>query len=177
MNTLEAIARRKSICSYTGERISEEEMAAILKAANEAPVGMGKYDSLHLTRVENEEMLKELDGAAAKLFGRPGIHPLYGAPTLILVSSKSQNGSLSNVEYSNAAIVAHNMALAATELGVGVCHIWGAVAALNADPELVEKLSLPEGFVPCCGVILGKTEQAYEERTSREGHIGITELL
>ena len=98
------------------------------------------------------------------MFGKPDMHPLYGAPTLILVSSRKPAPMMENVAYSNAAIMAHNMALAATELGVGTCYIWGATAAMSRNPEVLSELKLPEGFVPCCAISLGKTNDTYEMR-------------
>lgn len=46
---IETICSRKSVRSYTGENITAAELDVILKAANAAPVGMGQFDSLHLT--------------------------------------------------------------------------------------------------------------------------------
>ena len=63
------------------------------------------------------------------------------------------------------------MALAAVELGLGACHIWGAVRAINADEALLKELSLPEGFAPCCGLIAGKTAETYAPREIPEGKI------
>ena len=76
--------------------------------------------------------------------------------------------------YSNAAIMAHNMALAATELGVGTCYIWGAIAAVSRNPEVLAELKLPEGFMPCCAMCFGKTDVAYECREIPENKIGRT---
>ncbi len=176
METLEAIAKRKSIRSYTGEKADKTDLDAILRAANEAPVGMGKYENVHLTLIEDEDLLAELDSACAQMFGRPDWHPLYGAPTLILVSSTSDGDELSNVEYSNAAIIVHSMVLAAVDLGVGACHIWGAIRAVSGNPDIVAKFHLPEGFTPCCAVALGKTDEKYEERESPDGRIAMNEV-
>ena len=63
MNTLEAIARRKSTRAYKDQRISKEALEDILKAASASPVAMAKYDSLHLTVVESEEMIKKINEA------------------------------------------------------------------------------------------------------------------
>ena len=63
------------------------------------------------------------------------------------------------------------MATAATELGIGSCHIWGAVRLLNDNAELLEELSLPEGMVPCCAIILGRTDEKYELRSIPENKI------
>lgn len=164
MNTMDAICSRKSVRSYTGENITEAELKQLLKAAYAAPVGMKAYDTLTLTVVTNQAFMDRLNNAAAAMMGRPDAVPLYGAPTLIIVSSTLPGGARDNVAYSNAACVVENIALEAVELGIGTCHIWGAIRALNADPELVKELKLPEGYVPCCGVILGRTDEAYEPR-------------
>ena len=162
MNTMETICKRKSVRNYTGESITNEELNTILKAANASPVGMGQFDSMHLTIITNKELLNKFEKVTAAMFDKPDMHPLYNAPTLILVSSKKPAPMMENVAYSNAAIMVHNMALAATELGVGSCYIWGAVAAVSHNPEILSELKLPEGFIPCCAICLGKTDEKYE---------------
>lgn len=164
MTTFETICSRKSVRHYTGEGMTADEWKQILVAANAAPVGMGQYDGMHLTIITNPEMLNKIDQAGAAMFGKPDMHPLYGAPALILISTKTPSKMMENVAYSNAAIIAHNMALAATELGLGACYIWGAVAALTTSPDIMSALHLPEDFVPCCGIVLGKTDDKYELR-------------
>ena len=174
MNMMETICRRKSVRSYTGENITTEELNTILKAANAAPVGMGKFDSMHLTVIRNKELLNRIEATTAEMFGKPDIHPLYGAPTLILVSSRKPAQGMENVVFSNAAIMAQNMALAATALGVGTCHIWGAVAAMRGNSELIAALNLPEEFIPCCAMCFGKTDIPYEFREIPEDKISKT---
>lgn len=164
MEVLSVINERKSIRSYTGRQISDEQLATILKAAEEAPVGMGRFENYHLTIVTNREILAQIDAAGAKAFGDPNMHPLYGAPMYILVSAKAPEPGRENSVLSSAAIIVHSMALAATDLGVGQCDIWGATAAMSKVPQIVESLKLPEGFVPCCGIVLGQTEETYETR-------------
>lgn len=174
MNTLEAICSRKSIRSYTGESITNEELNTILKAANASPVGMGQFESLHLTVITNNELLGKIEATTAAMFGKPDMHPLYGAPTLILVSSKKPAPMMENVAYSNGAIMVHNMALAATELGIGSCYIWGATAALSRNAEILAKLNLPEDFIPCCAIALGKTDCTYALRDIPDNKIAKT---
>lgn len=164
MNMIETVCSRKSIRSYTGEQITEEELNEILKAANASPVGMGQYDNMHLTIITNPEILIKIDQAGAAMFGKPDMHPLYGVPMLILVSTKTPTKVMENVAFSNAAIIVHNMILEATELGLGACYIWGATAALATSPELIKELNLPEDFIPCCAAGLGKTKCSYELR-------------
>ncbi len=164
MNTLDAICKRHSVRSYTGEGLSDAEMNAVLKAAQAAPVGNAKYDTVHLTVITNKEMLGKIDKTAAEFFGDPSAHPLYGAPVLILVSSLITGTPKDKSPISNCSCIVENMSLEAVELGLGTVHIWGAVAGLNTKPELVKELNLPEGFSPVCGIALGKTEEKYTER-------------
>lgn len=171
MNTLEAIYSRRSIRNFNGEAITENELAEILKAAYAAPVGRAMYDTLSLTVISNKEVLSKWEKHMATVTGNPDMHPFYGAPTIILVSSAMPSAPMSNVNYSNAATVVHNMALAATELGVGACHIWGAVGVLNGNAELVKELKVPEGMTLCCAIALGHFDGKYELREIEDNRI------
>lgn len=163
MDAYELLESRKSVRTYTGEAVPGSQESRILRAAELAPVGMGRFEDFHLTVIKNPQILKQIELAAALMLGKPDVHPLYGAPELVLVSAKDpeQKG---NVAYSGAAIIAHNMVLAAENQGLGACYIWGAVAALNQNPDLVSALELPEGFLPCCGVIFGATTEILTPR-------------
>lgn len=173
METREAIYCRKSVRSFTGE-ISRDMLEEILKAAKAAPIGMGKYETMHLTVVEQPQLLQTIDAATARLFGHPELHPLYGAPVFIVVSVKPEGEMPNNTEYSNAAVMIQNMALAAVDAGIGCCHIWGgAVMALAADRELAAQLGLPQGFIPCCGIVLGKTDEVYSIREIPEDRVAV----
>lgn len=171
MNTMETIYSRKSVRSYTGEPITEAELKEILKAAYAAPVGRAQYQTLHLTVISSREFLDKWEHHMGTVTGNPGMHPFYGAPTVILVSSNVAPAPACNINYSNAAIVVQNMALAAAELGVGACHIWGAIMALGGNAELIKELNLPDGMVPCCALALGKTNETYTVREIPENRI------
>ncbi len=163
MNTFENIFSRRSIRTYNGKNITEAELNQILKAAYASPVGRALYDTLNLTVISNRGYLDKWEDYCEK---ESGHRPFYGAPTVILVSSLIPSTDLKsvNVNFSNAAILIQNMAIAATELGIGSCHIWGAVRFLNDNEDLLKELHLPEGMVPCCAIILGHTDEKYELR-------------
>lgn len=167
---------RRSIRSYTGEPVSDQELAYILDAAHMSPVGMAAFDSLRITVVRDAAFLAELNRATAETMNRPGFDPLYGAPMLIVVSSLFPGTPNENSAYSNAAIVVHNMALACAELGAGACHIWGAIRTLNRKPALLDRLRLPEGFIPCCALTVGKTKEIYAPREVCRSRIAIQYL-
>lgn len=171
MNTLETIYSRRSIRNFNGESITEAELKEILKAAYAAPVGRGMYETLSLTVISRKELLEKWERHMANTVGNPDLHPFYGASTVILVSSVMPVAPMNNVNYSNAAIIVHNMAIAATELGVGACHIWGAVGTLNGNAELIQELKVPEGMVPCCAIALGHTNERYNMREIEDNRI------
>ena len=168
---METIFSRRSIRSYTGEMPGDEALDLILKAVYASPVGMGRYDSLHVTVVKNADYLARLEAAAGAQLGKENYHPLYGAPVLLIFSSVFPGIPTDNSSYSNCAILSQNAALEAVSLGLGACHIWGAIRALNKEPQLLAELKLPEGFAPCCALALGKTQERYEERTVADNRI------
>lgn len=161
MDFFDILYSRKTVRSYTGEPIADAHLKEILKAGYAAPIGRKRYDTLHLTVITNKEFLAKWESL---VYAETGRMPFYGAPMLILVSSAVDDPPFDNVNYSNAASVVQNMALAACALGVGACHVWGAVRTLNESPVLLAQLNLPEGMKPVCSVILGRTEETYEPR-------------
>ena len=170
MNTFDNLFSRRSIRSYNGKNITDAELGQILKAAYAAPVGRALFDTLNVTVISNRDYLNKWEDYCEN---ESGHRPFYGAPTVALVSSLIPSTDLKsvNVNFSNAAILVQNMAIAATELGIGSCHIWGAVRLLNGNGELLKELALPEGFVPCCAIILGHTDEKYELRDIPENKI------
>lgn len=173
METLKAIKTRKSVRSYTGA-LSDEALQTVLAAGQAAPIGMGKYDAMHMTVIKDSSLLDELDKNAGTFFGNPDAHPLYGAPCLVLISTPVPDPAAGNVAFSNAAIMTQNMTLAATDIGIGSCLIWGAVAALNMKPDLIAKLNLPEGHTVCCGIAIGETTEDFAERDIPADRISVS---
>ena len=156
MNTLEAIAKRKSTRAYTDRQIPEEVLDAILKAGCAAPVAMARYDSLHITVVQTKELIVRVNAATEetllKLIGQRRSMD-FGAKTLLLISSMPQHRP--GMEYCNVGIVVENMVLAATDLGVDSVILGAAPAAIAEDEELLKELGIPEGLRPILGIFLG----------------------
>jgi nitroreductase len=164
METMKAIKNRQSCRAYKEEQITEQELQTILETANAAPVSMGKFDEVRLTVVQNQGLMKKLDAAGAKFFGNPDMHPLYNAPTVIIVSAAVTDIQKNPSPYCNAACVVENIAVAATDLGLGSVYLLGAVIALGLDLELSKEFKVPEGFVPASAIAVGKPAMALEER-------------
>lgn len=149
METMEAIARRRSVRSFEPRQVPEDVLDRILWAGMRAPVGQGCYDSLHLTVVRDRGLLVRIADASSDMVQRmTGSRKDmdFGAGTVIIVSSKP--AVLPGLEYANAACVLENMVLAATDLGVDSL-LWGAAAqAVGHDAGLRSDLGIPEGSDP-----------------------------
>lgn len=74
---------------------------------------------------------------------------------------------------SSAAMVAHNMVLEATDLGLGACYLWGVLAAVSNTPDLLAKLNLPEDYELLAAIGVGPTLETYEAREIPAGECNL----
>ncbi|GBF34709.1 nitroreductase [Desulfocucumis palustris] len=176
MNALEAIKARKSTRRYKPNAVEAEKIEQLISAANNAP----KAGTFHISVVENQAVLKSLNDAALTsmknsgndfLMSRAaldGYQPLYGAPVLFLLSAPE--GAPYN--QANVSCAAANMTVAATALGLGSCYVIAPLLGLQAKPELVGKIGIPQGFVPVCGVLTGYSDgNAFETAKSTGNNV------
>ena len=170
MNTLDAIKARHSSRAFTDRQITDADLEAILFAGGQAAVGGADFKSLKLYAVQDPELLKAIDESSAKL--RPGSHPLYGAPTLVVLASKQS--ILEKIEFTNAGCVIQNMMVAAADLGVDSIYLWMSMFGINNDPELIRRLGFPEGFT-CVGTMaLGYEAKEFPKIKADEQRIEVT---
>ena len=170
MNTLDAIKLRHSSRGFTDRQISDADLEAILFAGGQAAVGGADFKSMKLYAVQDPELLKAIDEASAKR--RPGSHPLYGAPTLVVLASKQS--ILPYIEYTNAGCVIQNMMLAATDLGIDNIYLWMSMYGINEDPELIKRLGFPEGYT-CVGTMaLGYEAKEFPKIKADEQRIEVS---
>lgn len=170
MNTLDAIKARRSVRGFTDRQISDADLDAILFAGGQAAVGGADFKSLKLYAIQDKALLQDIDASSAKL--RPGSHPLYGAPTLVVLASKAS--ILEKIEFTNAGCVIQNMMVAAADLGIDSIYLWMSMYGINNDPELGKKLGFPEGFT-CVGTMaLGYEAKEFPKLKADEQRIEVT---
>ena len=116
MNTFEAIAARVSVRDFSDAPVEREKIEKIVQAALFAPVGMKRYDSLHLSVLSTHAAVAKFTALAREQCGDPAADPVHTAGALIIVSGKRPD---EHTEYANAGCMIENMLLAATELGLG----------------------------------------------------------
>lgn len=175
MELIKAIALRKSTRNYKNEQISDESISTIVNAGCAAPVGNGAYATVHLTIIQKPGLLERISKTAANIFGNPNINPLYGAPTLIIVSGKP-NDKFPNIELANAACIIENMALTATSIGIGSVYLLGILSAFHEDKELLKELNLPNGFIPVSGIALGYPTESLTEEKALKQYIKVNKI-
>ena len=154
MTTMDAILTRQSCRGFEDRQITEEQLEQLLVAANAAPVGRAMFENVALSVLQDKELFAGIEAAMKKMApDYPNPHPLYNAPTGILVCVPGE--PVADVNWMNAACVMENILLAATDMGLGSTFIMGAVAAMRQNPDICAAAKVPEGFVPVCMAIVG----------------------
>ena len=151
MEVFEAISKRFSNRKFLEKQISNEDLNKILKAGMQAPVGRDKYEDMHITVIQNKDLLNEISNLADRSV-------FYSAPTLVIISARDDGHGL---DKENSACVAMNMLLSATALGIGNIYLNLVIGLIKENKEVLNKLNLPEGFVPIVGVGLGYADGSH----------------
>ena len=168
------IAARQSVRKFTEAQITDEQLKAILEAANAAPACMGQYDHLHLTVVQKPEILAQINAAFRKAVNDPNMQVTYGAPTVIYVSCKNQDEEI--IKGCNAGVVMENMLLEAADLGLGAVYLFGVSQVLFANEEITKLLQIPEGFRTVSAIAVGTSADDLQERILGTDKISMTTL-
>ena len=171
MELLNTLISRHSVRTYNGEPLLSSDLEKLLKAAKAAPVGLGLYDQMHLTVVNNQDFIANANTATAAIMHRERTTPTYNVPTLIFVSAKKQNPMFTGMMISSAAMIAHNMVLEATDLGA--CYLWGVFTAVSNTPDLLSKQNLPDDYELLAAIGVGPTSETYEAREIPKDRISV----
>lgn len=171
MDGLEVIFQRRSIRSYTGEKISEEDLKTILKAGMAAPSAMNSQPWEFLL-VRSRETLEQLSQA------RPYWKMLRQADAAIVVLGNIREYKSTTTDFfvQDCSAAAENMLLAATALGLG--GVWlGLHPKTEVQEVLREMFHIPEGVVPFSVISLGVPNEQkeahrdfHEQKVHRESY-------
>lgn len=162
MQFSDVLKARVSTRSFLNTPVPEQAIDYILNAALYAPVGMKRFETLHLSVVTDTGILERVRQCVVKATGDKTADPLHGAPLLIVVSS-SQEGEIGAL---NVSCMVENMLLAAADLGLGNLYVRGAIAEAAKDPALVAAMKTPNGFIPMASVAAGYARETEAPRTA-----------
>ncbi|MDR3563233.1 MAG: nitroreductase family protein [Negativicutes bacterium] len=164
---LRAIKSRRSIRSYLPEQISQDELDAILEAGIFAATGVN-LQPWHFTVIQKKEMIDDISEKARSVMKKspdPRIvemvnrsdHLFYHAPTVILVSGKSEGYSA----LTDCSAAIQNMLVAAESLNIGSTWV-GSISYFVTLDEEVKKLNLPAGYKLFYAVCFGYKNPAVQ---------------
>ncbi|HJA73070.1 MAG TPA: nitroreductase family protein [Candidatus Limosilactobacillus faecipullorum] len=145
MNLTNAIKLRQANREFNKTPLTSEEVEQLTDAAGYAPVARGRFNDFLITVVNDPATIDILEADDTG-------HPFYGAPTVIMISTTlvGQSGFLS------AGMIAENIELKATDLGLATCTILGVVkASIEESEAALNSLGLPDDFHPVLAVAVG----------------------
>lgn len=166
--TLRLIKERFSCRSFNDQMPQDKDLLAIAEAGVQAPSGMDRQ-GWHVIVVKNKGIMSDMEAAGMdvlsgmdkamheRIMARGG-RLFYNAPCMVIIAIKEAYPK--GAELIDLGILAQNMVLAATSLGLASLHcgfVGLAFAGGKAD-EFKARLQFPEGYESGMGVLLGYTD-------------------
>ena len=179
MSLMDAIAKRRSVRTYSDQLVSKEVINVLLSIAVRAPTAVHEepwifvviQDSNVLNRLsddakkwmnEVEQSMHVPDRKMSPNFVMPE-NVFYNAPLVIVICAKPAMGSF---VVADCWLAAENLMLAACAMGLGTCVSGLAVAPLNTH-EWKRELGIPEDVDVVAPIIVG-VPSADTKETSRK---------
>lgn len=155
---IELCKNRRSFRRYTEQTISHDQIEQILQCALMSPAGK-RLNPWEFVVVEDKEVLTKLSTCREH-----GSQMLAGAPLGIVVVA---DPAKSDTWMYDASIAAHNIQLAATDLGLGAC--WCHIHQRENAEQMVRKLlGIPENLNVLCIMSIGyKNEERKQYDVSK----------
>lgn len=144
---LNAIAQRSSTRGYTAEKLTAEQIEALISAGLQAPTAADKQE-IHFSVLDGSHpILAEIEAAKNAERGivmAPEHNFYYEAPTVIILSANAAFAWSAL----DAGIAVENMALAAESMGLGNLIIGCIKGALSGEKKnyFAQALEFPEGY-------------------------------
>jgi len=150
--TMQTLLRRRSCRHYRKEQIREEDLQQILLAGSYAASGRG-LQPVKVVVVQDPEIIGQLSRRNAQIWGKPGVDPFYGAPTVCVVLGDTDTYTW----IEDGSLVLGNLMLAAEAVGAASCWINRARQEFDS-PEgkaLLRQWGIPERYRGVGYCILG----------------------
>lgn len=152
----DAVLKRVAIRKYTAEKVSEDDIKALIAAFQASPCGMHQADVMQMTVVEDENLLSEIEQVTS--------NACYNAPLLFIINVKKGN----EFGERDASVAAENLMVEAAALNLGSVYLMNAANVLNSAKSLEQKLEVPEDFETSVIVACGHAaEQPNDDRSNR----------
>jgi nitroreductase len=151
MDIQQGLLNRRSIRKYKDQKISEEDIGKILKAAMYAPSAMN-MQTWQFIAIDSKEILAEI----VKLI--PYAEMLKQSVAAILVCGDTAIEKNESWLLQNCSAATQNILLSAHGLGIGSCWI-GIHGMFDIVKNIKHQFKLPENIVPVSLVSLGYPDE------------------
>lgn len=150
-DAMEVLLTRRSIRNFNDKSIPEEVLNKILEAGTYAPTAMGMQKPI-IIAITDKKVRDEVSRENAKIMGREGTDPFYGAPVILLVAVENYP----NAVYDGSCVM-DNLLNAAWAMGVGSCWIHRAKEELESDfgKKLLKSLGIVGDYIGVGHAALG----------------------
>lgn len=150
-DAMEVLLTRRSIRNFNDKLIPEDVLNKILEAGTYAPTAMGMQKPI-IIAITDKKVRDEVSRENAKIMGREGIDPFYGAPVILLVAVENYP----NAVYDGSCVM-DNLLNAAWAMGVGSCWIHRAKEELESDfgKKLLKSLGIVGDYIGVGHAALG----------------------
>ena len=145
--------------------IPRETLEKILEAGTYAPTGMNRQSPI-IVAITNKEVRDRLSALNAKIMGRDGIDPFYGAPVVVVVLADK---AVRTYAY-DGSLVMGNLMLAADSLGIGSCWIHRAKEEFETEEgkQILRDLGIEGDYEGIGHCILGYIDGDYPDVRPRK---------
>lgn len=159
------IIKRRSVKKYKSDMIPRETLEKILEAGTYAPTGMNRQAPI-IIAITNKEIRDRLSALNAKIMGRDGSDPFYGAPVVVVVLADKAVRTYTH----DGSLVMGNLMLAADSLGIGSCWIHRAKEEFETDEgkQILRDLGIEGDYEGIGHCILGYIDGDYPEVKPRK---------
>lgn len=150
-DAMEVLLTRRSIRNFNDKSIPEDVLNKILEAGTYAPTAKGMQKPI-IIAITDKKVRDEVSRENAKIMGREGTDPFYGAPVILLVAVENYP----NAVYDGSCVM-DNLLNAAWAMGVGSCWIHRAKEELESDfgKKLLKSLGIVGDYIGVGHVALG----------------------
>lgn len=162
-DTLEVILSHRSVRKWLDESVTEEQIRAIVAAAQSAPSSSNKQ-TVSVVAVQDAGIKKELQVVGRQMFNHIETAPVvliwcidYSIARMLAERDGKELGALeyfdeAGLGFLDAGIMSQNAAIAAESMGLGTVYL----GSMRNDMERVQELlQLPEHVVPVVGLAIG----------------------
>ena len=164
---MECILKRRSIRAYKPDMVPQEALETILKAGTYAPTANDRQTPIILA-ITNKEMRDKLSAMNAKIMGKEGDDPFYGAPVvLVVLADKTKSTYLYD-----GTLVMGNLMLAAYDQGLGSCWVHRAKEEFESEEgkAILRELGIEGDYEGIGHCVLGYPAQPLPAPSPRKDH-------